>query len=88
MTLRNPTTVDGKTKRKSSGRKSDCQTLTPFFRPTCRQSAILREMAFQPMPLSRRALPFDHPEWRVAVAKETQYLDLTGHRGKTVPGLS
>jgi bifunctional non-homologous end joining protein LigD len=20
-------------------------------------------MAFQPMPLSRRALPFDHPEW-------------------------
>jgi hypothetical protein len=50
------------------------------------QSAILREMAFQPMPLSREHCP--SIEWRVAVAKETQYLDLTGHRGKTVPGLS
>ena len=46
MTLRNPTTVDGKTKRKSSGRKSDCQTTTPFVRSTfANQSAILREMA-------------------------------------------
>ena len=27
------------------------------------QFVILRAMAFQPMPLSRRALPFDDPEW-------------------------
>src|SRR6266576_5593652 len=34
---------------------------SPRFRPTlCYPPA---QMAFQPMPLSRRLLPFDHPEW-------------------------
>jgi len=26
-------------------------------------------MAFQPMPLLRRPLPFDHPEWIFAVSR-------------------
>jgi ATP dependent DNA ligase-like protein len=35
--------------------------ISPCFRhPVCYRPV---QMAFQPMPLSRRALPFDHPEW-------------------------
>jgi hypothetical protein len=36
------------------------QAFAPIF---AIRLVILPEMAFQPMPLSRRPAPFDHPEW-------------------------
>jgi len=82
MTLRNPTTVDGKAEAKCTGRKdSDRATeaalqaseklainesRSPIVRPVFAPRFVILPLkwASEPMPLSRKALPFDHPEWQ------------------------
>src|SRR5436853_3502678 len=64
MTLRNPTTVGGKTEPKSAGCKSDSQTTTSCS-PNFRHSVCYSPDRWHsgPCRYHRRPLPFDHPEW-------------------------